>query len=98
MRSMASRRMEFKNNVAAILRDAALRLLRMRSVCVSRLLIRVKLAQALARARRLDIEGAGALVLALAFRQRSTAMPAGPRRERKRLAGRVAAQLVAREI
>jgi hypothetical protein len=49
-------------------------------------------------ARRVDVEGAGALVFALALRQRCTAMPADSCRHRKRLVGGVAALVIAREI
>src|SRR5882672_8558204 len=45
-----------------------------------------------------DVEGAGALVFRLAVKQRSTAMPAGPRRDRERLAATVATRLITREI
>ena len=47
--------------------------------------------------RRIEIERARTLVLVLAVRQHSTAVPAKPRRERLRLAN-VAALLIARKI
>src|SRR5207248_6010469 len=60
--------------------------------------IRIKLARPAAQKRPLDVEGAGAFVFALALRQRRAAMPADPRRHRKRLVGGVAALVIAREI
>src|ERR1700674_5142640 len=60
--------------------------------------IRAKLARLPAKACCADVEGARAFLFALALRQRGAAMPAGPRRDRKRLAGTVAARLIAREI
>ena len=48
-----------------------------------------------AQAFVVDVEGAGALVFALAVRQRRTAMPADPRRDRNRPAGDAAARLFA---
>jgi hypothetical protein len=61
-----------------ILRDAAKGpLLRMKAVCAS---LRVKLAQAFAQTRRLEIEsGARALVFGFAFPEGRAAMPARPR-------------------
>src|SRR5260370_34886756 len=58
--------------------------------------LRIKLARP-ARTRRLDVQRTGAFVLALAFRERRTAMPANAHRYFKRLAGRVAALLISRE-
>jgi len=45
-----------------------------------------------------DIDGAGAFVLALALRQRRSAMPAEPRRDRNRCADGAALGLIARKI
>ena len=56
--------------------------------------IRIKLARRIVQARRLGVEGAGAFVFAFALRQRRAAMPAGPRRHRRRFA----ALLIASEI
>jgi hypothetical protein len=60
--------------------------------------IRAELARAAAQVSRVDIKGAGTFVLALAFRQCRTAMPAGPRRYSKFPCGDVAALLIAGEV
>jgi hypothetical protein len=59
--------------------------------------LRVKLSLRRAQRRRLDIERARALVLVLAIRQRRTAVPTKPRRERLHIAND-AALLIARKI
>src|SRR3954465_8874185 len=59
--------------------------------------LRVKLSLRRAQCRRSNVERARTLVLVLAVRQHSTAVPAKPRRERLRLANDTAL-LIARKI
>src|SRR6267143_7227882 len=83
---------------ATILRDARNgALLWMRSVIAEATSLRVKLSLRRAQCRRGNVERARTLVLVLAVRQHSTAVPAKPRRERLRLATG-AALLIARKI
>src|SRR5258708_24772518 len=80
-----------KRSVAAILRDAA------SAAPQDEVGVRARSNQSAQDLRGLpaksgvaDVEGAGALVFRLAVKQRGTAMPAGPRRDRERLAATAA--------
>src|SRR6266850_3833295 len=105
MRSMASRRMGCgdglwkRTALRPILRDAA------SAAPQDEVGVRARSNQSAQDLRGLpaklgvaDVEGAGALVFRLAVKKCCTTMPAGPCRDRERLAATVATRLIAREI